>query len=325
VLPRPLRCLAAIGAACAALSPSAAAAQAGLAFLPSDLSAGGFLHLSGEGTWTKGGFSGTVTAKVVNGSAGSIAQGWEASAIAVTADVSVERNVVALRRAQVDVGLMQAAGIAAHAFQAQIVGGDRGQLVVQRAEIETMGGRISLAPFTVDPEAPDLQTTVEVKGIALGDLAILIPKALQEAHGQIEGHVAGRWRAASGAEPGAGTLVVPGNVTATLRLAESPGFLTAHVPARIALLPAGLGPLSRWLSVANPVYAVLRDIEMGKMALTVETLRVQLYPDGRDAPRTVLVEITARPADTSAVKRVTFTINVSGPLDEVVRLGLNQL
>lgn len=183
---------------------------------------------------------------------------------------------------------------------------------------------MSLKPFTVDPSAPNLQTTASMTGVALKEVATLVPQALKEAQGQIDGHLAGHWSAATGAEPGEGVMLVSGNLPTILRLAESPGFLSAHVPTRIALLPSSFGPLARWLSAANPAYGALRDIEMGNMPLKVDTLNVQLYPDGRDAPRTAHIEIVAHPVDASAVKLVTFTINVSGPLDQVMRLGMKQ-
>jgi hypothetical protein len=63
---------------------------------------------------------------------------------------------------------------------------------------------------------------------------------------------------------------------------------------------------------------------MGEKLLTVERLHAQLYPDGPNGARSAVVEISARPANGGAVDEVTFTVNVFGPLTQVLRFGLNQ-
>ena len=194
---------------------------------------------------------------------------------------------------------------------------------MRRAEIVAFGGRIALAPFTLDPAAPAVRTTAEFSGVALGELAALVPQALTEARGQVAGRITVNWSLQAGVEPGAGSLVVSPDTPATLRLAKSPGLLTGRSPPRIEFLPAWTGPLHTWFSVENPGYDLLRRIELGDMPLVVEHLDVRLYPDGPDAARSATVEISARPASGEAVKKVTFTVNLSGPLAQVLRLGLD--
>ena len=109
-----------------------------------------------------------------------------------------------------------------------------------------------------------------------------------------------------------------------MRLTASPGFLTGKMPLRIQFLPPWLGPLARWVAIDNPAYDMLHRIEMGETWLTIERLRVQLYPDGPNGARSAVVDIAARPAGGGVVDRVTFAVNVFGPLSQVVRLGLNQ-
>ncbi len=187
-----------------------------------------------------------------------------------------------------------------------------------------LGGHVSLAPFGFNPAKPAVEATAEFSQVALAELALLVPQALAEAHGRVDGRIALRWSAATGFEPGAGSLTVSAEAPATVRLAATPGFLTQRMPRTIALLPAWLGPVARWFSPENPAYDTLHEIELGRQLLTVENLRLQLYPDGPDAPRSALVELAARPAAGGAVERVTFTVNVAGPLNQVLRLGLNE-
>ena len=67
---------------------------------------------------------------------------------------------------------------------------------------------------------------------------------------------------------------------------------------------------------------MLQRIELGQSPLAVETLRLQLYPDGPGGPRSARVDIVARPAGAGdVVEKITFSVNVSGPLDQVLQLG----
>jgi hypothetical protein len=164
---------------------------------------------------------------------------------------------------------------------------------------------------------------LELEGLDLAELSHLLPAALSEASGRINGQVGFDWNLAGGARAGRGEMTVSADTPAALRLAPAPGFLTERVPARIQLLPAWLGPLARWLAPENPAHGTLSDIELGRQPLQVEQLRVELRPDGPDGARSATVIVAARPALGGAVERVAFTINVSGPLDQVVRLGLD--
>lgn len=102
---------------------------------------------------------------------------------------------------------------------------------------------------------------------------------------------------------------------AQIRLAPRPGFFTQGVWARTKLLG--------FVTVENPAYSVLRNVELGRLSLQVESLDVRFMPDGEDGARTALVSITAYPADRKAVKVITFQINVAGALAKVLELGLN--
>jgi hypothetical protein len=184
---------------------------------------------------------------------------------------------------------------------------------------------VALAPFTFDPALPAVDTTADLTGLALGELAALAPQALTEAHGRLTGRVAVRWNAQLGAEPGAGALRVAAGTPATVRLAPTPGFLTQRVPARLGLIGGSFGPLSRWLSFANPAYDALRRIELGELPLAVDSLEVKLYPDGPDGAVSARVELSAHPAEAgSSVGRVSFAVNVAGPLSQVINVGLKQ-
>ncbi len=153
----------------------------------------------------------------------------------------------------------------------------------------------------------------------------LVPASLAAARGRVNGDLRVAWSEESGFQVGEGKLRLDASEPTTLTLAASPGFLTSQVPARFVLLPAWLGPLSRWFSPPNPALATLSDIELGRIPLQVQSLEVDLSPDGDAVGRTASVSIRGRPVgDGGAVDLVTFQINVAGPLSEVLKLGLEQ-
>jgi len=101
--------------------------------------------------------------------------------------------------------------------------------------------------------------------------------------------------------------------------------LTARVPQYFDLLPAWLGPLARWARPVNPAYAAMKSIELGQAELRVKTLDVLLTPDGDERGRSATVRLVAQPEQPgSAVKEVSFDVNVAGPLNEVLKLGIDR-
>jgi hypothetical protein len=116
---------------------------------------------------------------------------------------------------------------------------------------------------------------------------------------------------------------VTADTPASIQLASTPGFLTQHLPERIKLLPDWLRLPPNWFAPVNPAYGTLEKIERGEQDLTVEQLRVELYPDGPEGARSATVAVTARPLAGSAVELVSFTINIAGPLQQVLEIGLD--
>ena len=302
-----------------------ALARAGGAALPPDLAATGAVRVAGEGTWRDTDVSGRVTVAMENATAGSTAQNWSGTGLAIAAELVLAKNLPTVHALRIGGETMRAAGLTLRRIAIEAAGDPGGRLEVRRAEVEMLGGRVALAPFTFDPAAPSIDTTAEFIGVGLGEIATLAPQALAEAHGELGGRVAVRWSGPAGAEPGAGTLQVGTGTLATVRLAAKPGFLTQSVPVRFNLIGESLGSLSRLLSLENPAYDTLRRIELGELPLVVDALEVKLYPDGPDGAVSARVELSGHPAEAnSAVGVVSFSVNVAGPLSQVLQLGLQK-
>jgi len=195
---------------------------------------------------------------------------------------------------------------------------------VRVAEFGALGGRVSLRPFEIDLGSADAVSIVaiaELHGLALDQLASFVPEAVREASGRVSGEVRLSWSEESGLQLGSGALRIEPDAQAQLRLTAMPGFLTQHTTPRFFWMPASFGRLARWLALDNPAYDTLTEIEEGTQPLHVESLHVALYPDGPDGPRSAAVSLVARPVSGAVVKQLRFDINVSGPLDQVLRLG----
>jgi hypothetical protein len=300
------------------LRPLAVALEAGL---PADLECAGTAKITGEGVWSEGRLHGELAFALNDGR---VQRGeWQAAPVVLSASLNLTDGEPALQSAQVRVGEVAGLGLVLSEVELSVVGAGGHRIRVERVTGRMLGGRVTLAPFNFDPAAPAVLSRMELEGLDLAQLRHLLPEALSEASGRVDGRVALDWSLARGVRTGRGELSVRPGTPASLRLAAAPGFLTGQVPPRIPLLPAWLGPLARWSSPPNPVYETLGEIELGRMPLQVEQLRVELHPDGADGARSATVTVAARPAAGAVVERVTFTINVAGPLEQVVRLGLD--
>lgn len=292
--------------------------------VPEDLTITGRLQIEGEGNWSRDGVAGRIRVSWVDGAARSAAQGWEARGLSLVALVGLapDRSLT-IESLTLGATTVQAAGVTARDLQIEVTGAVPGELTVRRAALSVLGGTVSVRPFRIDPSRPELRATADLVGIALGEVAGLMPTALAAASGRLDGRIDVAWSRAAGFRPQGGALRVAAESPASIRLASTPGFLTQHVPERIKLVPDWLRLPPTWFAPVNPAYGTLQQIERGEQDLAVEQLRVELYPDGPDGPRSATVEVAARPPAGSAVEAVDFTVNVAGPLQQVLEIGLD--
>lgn len=289
--------------------------------LPPDFELNGTLHLTGEGALQGRAVSGRVLARVDGGAVGSATQKWSVPAWTADAELHLTPAGPRLQALHLNVPEAEAAGLTIRNIALAAIGEASARLIVERASADLLGGRIALRPFSLDPLSPEVNTSADLQGVGLGDLAALVPEALSEAKGQLSGRVAVHWSAKVGLSPGEGSLVVMPDAPATLRLKATPGFITQRVPERLLWLPSSLGVVARLLALPNPAYDTLRRIELGELPLQVEKMDIRLFPDGPDGARSAVAHIETRPPGDTLVKRVTFDVNLAGPLTEVLRLG----
>lgn len=194
---------------------------------------------------------------------------------------------------------------------------------VNGARLYGLGGTVDVGNFVLDLDKNALEARLLLHGVELSALQRYLPKAIVEAHGRVDGDFILRWNATDGVQVGDGSLQLRQGEPATIRLATTPGFLSAHVPERINLLPSWLGPIARNVSKAFEAHQTLESIESGRELLILESIQAELRgsAQGNDAGATV--KLVARPTKTNAVKAVRLNINVTGPLADLIRYGLN--
>jgi hypothetical protein len=300
------------------------AAKFGEVAVPTDFGVAGHLKVAGSGTVNGSDLAGILTVTLADGSAWSVQQKWNLNHIDLESQLALASEGALLQTLRLHVSEVQALGFSATQLAVYATGDKLHRLHIRQAGLTMLGGHINLRPFILDPAKPAIDTTADLDGVDLGALAAFVPEALSEAKGQVSGRIAVRWSAKLGTQAGDGSLTVSPDSPASIRLTSTPGFLTQHTTERLQLLPDGFGRLAHWLSVENPAYDTLRRIELGELPLKVEKLQVELYPDGPNGPRSATAVVVAKPADGSAVGLVSFTVNVSGPLDEVLKLGTNE-
>lgn len=189
-------------------------------------------------------------------------------------------------------------------------------LKVAAVEAKVLGGSVKLLPFSLSLDKPVLDAAADMNALRLDEAARLMPWLIQSAQGFLRGRVELSWNAESGLRVKDGGLAIMKSDDAAFRLAPSPGLLTAGIPKRYPLL-------GKWITMNNPAWAPLREIELGMEGLRIETFKVNFRPDGAGRGRTAAIHIVGKPTSGKLVKEVKLDINFHGPWSEFLAFGLN--
>ncbi len=284
----------------------------------------GTLEIAGEGVVDGKGPTGTLTLDWREGTARNDDQGWSVEGINLRIGGDVAKLAAGTVPVRLSVKTLSTSTFGARNLTLGAGLRDFERVEVTGMKIEIAGGFVSAAPFSFSMAAPVLSVDFDMRGVGLQDLVVFVPATLTEAKGRISGKLKLDWNPTDGVQVGAGELVLDKSEPTTLRLAANPGFLTEEVPMRFVLAP-WLGPLKGLFSPVNPSYKTMQEIELGKLGLLVEALDVRLTPEGDPLGRSASIFVRARPEKAgSVIDVVTFQINVSGPLSQVLRLGMEQ-
>jgi hypothetical protein len=290
-----------------------------------DMVVRGTLAGSAQGKRTPTGLTGGGSIKWSDGVLSSVSRSFELTGLNLYVELNhlEPLSTAPGQRLQFEVARVSGVEITDGVVRFQI---EHGKTVhVESAQIRALGGSLVAEPFAFafsHQGIEAIKARVNASGVALTQVALLLPKVILEAQGKISGGVGLGWDSRTGFALGDGSLRIDRLESVEVRLFPQPGFLTDNVPVTLSLLPAWMGPLSRRMTIANPAHQVLRAIEMGEMPLVVDDLELRTRPEGDAAGRTAHVALSARPKVPGVVEAVDIEVNVSGPLDQVIRIGL---
>ncbi|MBL9204002.1 MAG: YdbH domain-containing protein [Opitutaceae bacterium] len=290
-----------------------------------DLQVRGRLLARSRGVRSDEGLSGTVALQWLDGAMDSASRSIDVTGIELRLQIDDLARPASPRGQSLQFARAGVAGVEIKNGKCdfQIENGNR--VRVASAVVETLGGRLSADPFSFtvsDQGVSSIKAQISAKEVALAEVALFLPKVILEAHGKVSGGLGISWDPQTGIALGVGSLRLDRLDAVEIRLFPQPGFLTDRVPETLSLLPAWTGALGRLLTVTNPARQVLRAIEMGELPLVVDELELRTQPNGDDLGRTARVAMSARPKVPGVVESVSFEVNVSGPLDQVLRIGM---
>jgi hypothetical protein len=282
----------------------------------------GRLRLHGEGGWTEEGPSGplqvTWAEGAVRGNEPELAvEGLEAAFELQDWFSEPRSGQGALRFASATVaGIELRQAVVALALQPD------GSMQIGPGRMNALEGQLVVAPIVWPTEGP-LTITVQAVGLSLARLAAFAPQMVRAATGTVSGHVVLQWDEEGGLEPIDGHLVIDSQRDVELTMGPRPGFLTRQVPRRYEFLPSWMGSFGRRLAPVNPAYEMLEGIELGRLPLRVRRLEIEFFPPDDPMQRTARIEIEGRPTTGEVIESLTIQLNLSGPLADIIRLGLD--
>ena len=167
-----------------------------------DWQAGGQVVLSGEGRWS--------TAAAAEGLSGEVRltlrEGWASSAVlgveiaGIEADLaSREPATLAMAAGQsLRVARISTASVVAEKLRVDFGLTDGRRVEVAGAEVAVLGGTMRVKPFSFALAAPSAEASADVEGLALSELAKLMPEALSGAQGKLNGRLKLSWNGDAG-------------------------------------------------------------------------------------------------------------------------------
>lgn len=235
---------------------------------------------------------------------GRIARGpQELTAEGLEADIAVaDLSAGSTGTSQLRVGSLKVGKIEARELAAEFVLREATRLEVRSVSLQTLGGTASTEPFTYVFGKTEVDAVLSVDGIDVAQVMALTEELPAKATGRVSGRVPVHFDA-SGLRLGTGWLGLKPGSNAEIEF-NARGLLTG-----------GSSP-------SSPSYAVLQKIEAGLLRLNVRELRLDIRPPGAAAGRSAQLHIAGEPVDPEVKAPVTLDLNVNGPLESLLNLGL---
>jgi hypothetical protein len=177
------------------------------------------------------------------------------------------------------------------------------KIAVSSLSLRVLGGRASAEPFNYFPNLRELDAVVLVDGISVQQVMGLTKDLPAKATGEVNGRFP-IYIDDSGIRLGTGWLELKPGIYAELQL-QANGLLTGN------------------LSEKSPSYAGLKKVESGLLKLKLDELRLDIRPPNAPPGRSAQLRISGSPVDPAVKAPVTLDLNVNGPLEKLLNLGMD--
>jgi hypothetical protein len=177
------------------------------------------------------------------------------------------------------------------------------KVVFTQARLKALGGTVEVEPFNYLFSLRELEAVVLVDGIDVEQVMALT----KDLPAKAVGHVNGRFPIRiddGGLRFGTGWLQLKPGVYAEIQF-DANGLLTG-----------GTSPNS-------PSYVVLKKIESGLLKLRINEMRLDIRPPNAPPGRSAQLHLAGEPVDPGVKAPVVLDLNVNGPLEKLINLGLD--
>jgi len=199
---------------------------------------------------------------------------------------------------------LQAGGISIRNVDLEVAFAGPEKFVVSRASLEAFGGKLAAEPFNLFPRQNELDFTLLADGIVVEQVLALAKDVPARATGLVDGRVPVRIDG-GGLRFGTGWLELKRGTAAEVQFNAS-------------------GLLTRGMAVSNPTYPTLKRIESGLLRLQLTQLRLDLRPPNQPPGRSATLKIAGEPVDKDVKAPVNLNLNVNGPIEQLLNLGLDR-
>ncbi len=203
----------------------------------------------------------------------------------------------------VRVAALQSGGLALEGFEADFAFENPDRVAVSRVSGRTLGGAISTEPFTLRLDRHELDCVVLADGFDVVQILALAKDVPARAVGRVDGRLPIR--------------IDDGG----LRIGTGWLEMRKSTYAEIQFNAAGL--LTRGVDTTSPSYPVLRKIEAGLLRLKLGAMRLDIHPPDRPPGLSARLHLTGEPVGPTVKAPVVLDLDVNGPLEKLLNLGLD--
>jgi hypothetical protein len=177
------------------------------------------------------------------------------------------------------------------------------QITVTRATLGILGGSVAAEPFKYFMDLRELEAVLVINGVDVGEVMALTQDLPAKASGRVNGRLPVRIDG-SGLRLGTGWLALKPGVYAEIQF-NATGLLTGGTATN------------------SPSYAVLKKIESGLLKLKISEMRLDIRPPDAPPGRSAQLHLVGEPVDPEVKAPVILDLNVNGPLEKLLNLGLD--